>query len=244
MIATLASAGAVGLYRLVSRRPLLYFGTAAFLTLGSVVGANAFRQEAGIVSPILATRGGIHVSSDPADITGAIPQEKVVAAIEEWRPVNDPRIMSVPLVREVQQVLQVHGFYKSEIDGRPGQATDLAVRQFQESQGLQVDGMITPLLLTQVRQYGQVNPTPGGDDRSLEERVAELNAASGNDRELVRQIQSALTRANVAELRADGIAGEQTRTAIRTFQALHGMDVTGEPDGDVLKKLTEVGAVH
>jgi len=163
--------------------------------------------------------------------------------VEPWTPVNDPRIMSVPLVREVQQVLKTHGFYLGEIDGRPGQATDLAVRAFQEKQGLQIDGVITPLLLAQVRQYGAVNPTPGGDDRSLEERVAELNAQQA-DRELVRQIQAGLANARVAELKADGIMGAQTRAAIRTFQTQQGLAVTGEAEPEVLKKLTELGAVR
>ncbi|WP_062228962.1 peptidoglycan-binding domain-containing protein [Aureimonas frigidaquae] len=237
----LAAAGLVTTIRLVARRPVLYGGTAAFVVLSSVVGANALRQDPLAVNPIMATR--THVTSTVLSASAPVQAAPAPAVVEPWTPVNDPRIMSVPLVREVQQVLKTHGFYLGEIDGRPGQATDLAVRAFQEKQGLQIDGVITPLLLAQVRQYGAVNPTPGGDDRSLEERVAELNAQQA-DRELVRQIQAGLANARVAELKADGIMGAQTRAAIRTFQTQQGLAVTGEAEPEVLKKLTELGAVR
>ncbi|MCQ0988841.1 peptidoglycan-binding domain-containing protein [Jiella marina] len=62
--------------------------------------------------------------------------------------------------------------------------------------------------------------------------------------EVVRRIQSALTTAQVAELKADGIPGERTRAAIRTFEALEGMEVTGEPDLRLLERLAEIGLVE
>ena len=73
----------------------------------------------------------------------------------------------------------------------------------------------------------------------VEARFAELSKG-----ELVKKIQTALTNAQVAQLQPDGIAGEKTRAAIRTFQALEGMKVTGEPDAELLEHLAEVGIVH
>ncbi|WP_188052313.1 peptidoglycan-binding domain-containing protein [Aureimonas fodinaquatilis] len=240
LLMSLIVAGIVAATSAFARRPAFYSGAAAFVILCVMIGSNAFRQEATSTAPILATRMDTTVP-----VVGALPEVAVEeVAAEPWRPTNDPRVMSVPLVREVQQLLKEEGYYKGAIDGRPGQATDLAIREFQASQGLKVDGVIEPMLLIQIRQLLAVSPTPGGDDRSLEERVAELNAEPQPDRELVRQIQAALTNAKVAELKADGIAGEQTRAAIRVFQATAGLNVTGEPDGAVLERLTQLGAVN
>lgn len=71
------------------------------------------------------------------------------------------------------------------------------------------------------------------------ERFASL---SQSDR--VKKIQAALASAQVAELSVDGILGEKTRAAIRTFEALEGMDVTGDPNEQVLERLAEIGLVQ
>ena len=60
----------------------------------------------------------------------------------------------------------------------------------------------------------------------------------------MRRIQAGLTSAQVAELSADGIPGERTKAAIRTFEALEGLEVTGAADPRVLERLIEIGAVQ
>ena len=62
--------------------------------------------------------------------------------------------------------------------------------------------------------------------------------------ELVKRIQSGLTAASVADLTPDGIVGERTRSAIRTFEALEGLEVTGAPDPRILERLIEIGAIQ
>jgi peptidoglycan hydrolase-like protein with peptidoglycan-binding domain len=108
--------------------------------------------------------------------------------------------------------------------------------------------MATPLLLSQLRQAANP-PPPLGDDPIA--RLASggavdpastggIGTAGGS--ELVRQIQSRLAEARVADLKPDGILGERTRAAIRTFQALESLDVTGEPSEEVLARLSDTGA--
>ena len=147
-------------------------------------------------------------------------------------------------VREAQALLAEQGYYESEIDGRPGQATDLAIRAFQRAQGLKIDGMATPLLLTQLRNAA--NPLPPLADDPIAQLAAGVDpgatgavSASG-DPDLVRQIQAKLAEARVADLKADGILGERTRAAIRTFQALESLEVTGEPSPEVLSRLNSL----
>ena len=45
-------------------------------------------------------------------------------------------------VRELQRLLQSHGFYSAQIDGQFGYQTMLAVKQFQNLSGLQVDSVV------------------------------------------------------------------------------------------------------
>ena len=47
-------------------------------------------------------------------------------------------------VRELQRLLQSHGFYSAQIDGQFGYQTMLAVKQFQNLSGLQVDSVVGP----------------------------------------------------------------------------------------------------
>ncbi|MCB8838860.1 peptidoglycan-binding protein [Aurantimonas sp. VKM B-3413] len=249
--AALAGRGARAGGLVLARRPILSAGLTAFVVLFGSVAANAlYGQHARHNNPILITRG-------PA--TGS-----QLAA----RQPGPSGVQPVPLVREVQEALAGKGYYSAAIDGLPGKATSDAIRAFQAANGLAVDGAPTPLLLSQLRQLSgsAPSPSPRPDPRQtasisermhvpaakapdnstdqaepgeVEERFAELSQG-----ELVKKIQTALTNAQVAKLQADGIPGEKTRAAIRTFQALEGMKVTGEPDAELLEHLAEVGIVH
>jgi len=234
----------------VARRPTLSAGLAAFAVLfGGVAGNALYGQHARHPNPMLATRKGPETLSvaraDPASA-----------------------LMPVPLVREVQEALAEGGYYTAAVDGRPGPATAEAIRAFQSARGLPVDGTASPRLLSQLRGRASAAPSPAPrpDPRqtaSLDERMGAMTASVADDStgeaeprkvaerfasldqdEIVRRIQTALTNAQVAELTADGIPGEKTRAAIRTFQALEGMEVTGEPDAELLEHLAEVGIVH
>ena len=233
----------------VARRPALSAGLAAFGVLFGSMAANAIYGQPGPhPQPLLATRGA---ASDVATAQLA----------------NDGSLMPVPLVEEVQSALASAGYYRASVDGKPGPATEAAVRAFQEAQGLTVDGAATPQLLAQLRQLAageMLSPVPDAMAvASLEERMGRTSRPLVQDEstdmledplggsletlsedELVRRIQAGLNAAQVAELSADGIPGERTRAAIRTFEALEGLDVTGTPDPRILERLIEIGAIR
>ncbi|MEF2551774.1 peptidoglycan-binding domain-containing protein [Aurantimonas sp. A2-1-M11] len=238
--------GAANAARALARRPALSAGVTGFAILFGGVAINALHQPGPHPSPFLATRdlgegGDTQVAS------------------------NNPALMPVPLVREVQAALAEAGFYQANVDGRPGPATQAAITAFQKDQGLPTDGAATPLLLAQIRQVTAQAPNPSPRPNviaSIEERMQgipqnvddystdapddALQAEIGklSDSELVRRIQAGLTSAQVAELSADGIPGERTREAIRTFEALEGLEVTGTPDPRILERLIEIGAIQ
>ena len=228
------------------RYPVASAGTSLFVLLFAGVSGNALWGQAGPhPSPLIATRGGTDASARPL--------------------ANQTHLMPVPLVEEVQNALTKAGYYKIAVDGRPGPATSTAIRAFQKANGLNEDGVASPTLLAQVRQITTQPPSPSARPYEKEdafEEVASLEPQAerggrvvqtarvpepasedeSQNAELVRQIQAGLTAAQVAELAPDGIPGARTRAAIRTFEALEGMPVTGEPAPRILSRLKEIGA--
>jgi peptidoglycan hydrolase-like protein with peptidoglycan-binding domain len=245
-----AMLGAIG--RPVVARPVLSGSIAGVAVLFAVVSTNAIYAQPGRhPRPMMTTRA---LSAEDAAIQSAA---------------AEPTLQPVPLVLEVQEALAAAGHYAGRPDGRPGQATAAAIRAFQTENALRVDGEPSPLLLSQIRQIAAAAPNPSARPE-ISERMASFEPAAEpgagraaadpsatgstgtavpaatealSDRELVRRIQSGLANADVAELKADGLVGEQTRAAIRTFEALEGMDVTGQPDQRLLDHLIAIGAV-
>ncbi|NLR95432.1 peptidoglycan-binding protein [Rhizobium sp. P38BS-XIX] len=60
---------------------------------------------------------------------------------------------------------------------------------------------------------------------------------------LVMQIQKGLSNIAYSNVSIDGVAGEQTKAAIRRFQKHYRLPETGEPNMVVLKKLQDIGAL-
>jgi peptidoglycan hydrolase-like protein with peptidoglycan-binding domain len=60
---------------------------------------------------------------------------------------------------------------------------------------------------------------------------------------VIMQIQRALTKFAYADIKADGVVGEATRSAIRAFEKSYNMPVTGEPSERIVKKLKSIGAL-
>ncbi|KAB0679965.1 peptidoglycan-binding domain-containing protein [Aureimonas leprariae] len=229
---------AVAAARPIARRPATSASLAAFAAFFGILATNALTAQTGRhMHPLLATRPG----AASAPVAG-----------------NDaaPGGLSVPLVVEVQTALAEAGYYGLPVDGRPGPATSAAIRSYQSDHGLGVDGEASPRLLAAMRGDGE---TRGTDDRrvaSLDDvetgtasdaapaSVAAPPAADRPNRDLVRRIQEGLNSAKIAELEADGVMGSRTEAAIRNFQAMQGLRVTGVPDETVLSKLKAVGASH
>jgi murein L,D-transpeptidase YcbB/YkuD len=58
------------------------------------------------------------------------------------RLVEEKTILRMPTGEEVQEALKNAGFYDGEIDGQVGLRTKMAIREFQEANGLNPDGVV------------------------------------------------------------------------------------------------------
>ncbi|MEN3792166.1 peptidoglycan-binding domain-containing protein [Fulvimarina sp. MAC3] len=226
--------------------PGVSLGTAAFGLFFVWVSGNAlFAQSEHHPAPLIATRG--------------MPEPSLDQRTSE----------SDPLLAELQQALSRTGHYQRSVDGRFGPGTQAAIERFQRENGLSVDGRPSPDLLRQVKAVGahaaprpsskpvdwtdaeeyEIAETPDGRSSRVIQDVDPVSsiieferAESLSEQDLVRKIQTGLTAINLATLEADGIPGARTKAAIREFEQVEGLDVTGEPDLDLLKQLVRVGA--
>lgn len=69
------------------------------------------------------------------------------------------------------------------------------------------------------------------------------NAAKPVTKDIIAKIQQGLVNIAYADVKVDGMAGEQTRAAIRNFEKHYRLPETGEPNEAVLKKLKSIGAL-
>ena len=87
-----------------------------------------------------------------------------------------------------------------------------------------------------IRQYVRAEAVfdPSPMDRKLRE-LFKLFYGS----QYVREIQAGLTQLGYSVGQVDGIAGDNTRQAIKVFENLHGLAGTGEPSAELLARIRE-----
>ena len=93
-------------------------------------------------------------SSQPA--AAALPAEPAAQPQAPIAPPPAPQApapMLKPTKREIQQALKNAGFYQGTVDGRIGSHTREAVKEFQRSHGLKVDGVVGRQTWEQLAPY-------------------------------------------------------------------------------------------
>ncbi|WP_275789632.1 peptidoglycan-binding domain-containing protein [Pararhizobium gei] len=169
------------------------------------------------------------------------------------------------LVMSIQKELARRGLYDGPADGKTGPKTSAAILKFEKQAGRGVTGAADAALLAALkkqpsrtrnaarpteRPYENVKAGKGDlDPVAAAIRNAEINPdyvpkvdipASS---ELVMNIQRGLSNLAYADVSVDGVAGEQTRSAIRHFEKHYRLPQTGQPSPAVLKKMKEIGAL-
>ena len=160
----------------------------------------------------------------------------------------------------VQSRLKELGYYKGRVDGKFGAQSVVALKKFQEANGLKADGIAGETTYQLLFSFGAVpagaTPTPEftetPEPAASEEPAAEAAAATaapvfetlrkGDKGEGVRLMQEALINLGYLSGKSDGTYGDGTVQAVRAFQKANGLTVDGTAGNDTLQKLYSVDA--
>jgi peptidoglycan hydrolase-like protein with peptidoglycan-binding domain len=136
---------------------------------------------------------------------------------------------SGPAVKTVQGILRTLGYYNSDVEGKFGYSTYLAVLNYQRDNGLAVDGVVGPL--TWASLTGAVpSPTPTGTvppAPTPTPTAAILRIQYGDAGPIVLQVQQKLNDLGYYLDVLDSRFGWNTYVAVRNFQNTNGLKVDG-----------------
>jgi len=164
-----------------------------------------------------------------------------------------------PKVRDVQQILRGLNLYDGAVDGLSGPKTMRAIENYRRIVGLEPGSAIDEALLRQLGvaqpastqraqrpaeadlQTASIQPPlPQMRDAALSGQTATAVAQPAPDPRIVR-IQAGLRAFGNDGIELDGVVGTRTKNAIKEFQSLFGLPVTGTPDEQVYAKMREIG---
>lgn len=253
----------------VLRNPLTVGGGTAFLVAVFFVSANALwyqphahtsaffmtRQMQSYQPPHLSPTHSIRVPQPAPERYRSVSTDRqdATAEADTGDKFGDPTVM------KVQTVLGELDLYTGSIDGLVGPQTKKAVEDYQRIVGLDANGTIDDRLL---RQLGTMppaqaevpqpvvaprrSPVASAETTEVTNQVALVESAKPEaeiDAALVR-VQAGLKAFGNDHIEIDGLIGEQTRSAIREFQTLFGLTVSGEADRELVAKMQEIGLIR
>lgn len=216
----------------LARNPTPVAGTTAFLVALSFVSANAlwyqphFHEDA-----FFATRdtGGSYVAPALPGRAAAVDTRPETMIRFERAAEPLPQARPDQVLAQVQSILQELGFYAGAVDGLTGPATREAIAKYRAKVGLPASEAVDDELLTQLG----ARPTTSS--------IAAAAPAPESREALVIKIQAGLKAFGNEAIDIDGVVGTKTRSAIKEFQSLFDLPVTGEPDEALYRKMREIG---
>ncbi len=247
----------------IARNPALVGGMTAFLVALTYVSANALWYQPHFhTGAFFATRDRVEIGPR-LDRGPAAPAGETTIRIE--RP-ETAVVRSVdPDVERIQSILRDLGFYQGAVDGLAGPATRSAVAAYQKTVGLDQTGEVDAVLLehlgagtTTAGIAPRPAPAPRDERAAAAPRTATpvvlpaepptpvagaVRAARESDPRIVK-IQAGLKAFGNDGIELDGVVGSRTRAAIKEFQTLFGLPVTGEPDEALYAKMRETGLTN
>lgn len=233
----------------IVRNPVLVGGTTAFLVALSYVSANALWYQPHFHSgAFFSTRDTSYVGPPAPLEPGDGPAETTIRIERDTVAAPPPAPIGDPTVKQVQSVLHELNFYDGTVDGLTGPATRKAIETYRKTVGLPVNGDIDLQLIDHLGSATataaiprQPVPTPRSSVGTV---VPEARPAAGGGDPRIVKIQAGLKAFGNDGIEIDGVVGTRTKLAIKEFQSLFGLPVTGEPDEALYKKMREIGLTN
>lgn len=194
------------------------------------------------------------------------PKPDPAAETAQVQPVAAP-VAGSALVMSIQKELARRGLYDGPADGKTGPKTAAAILRYEKQAGRPETGAASETLLAALQREPATEKTrtaarpaerPYGNVKGGKGELDPVAAAIRNaevdpqfipkvdipaSSELVMNIQKGLSNLAYSDVSIDGVAGEQTRSAIRHFEKHYRLPETGQPSDKVLKKMKEIGAL-
>jgi peptidoglycan hydrolase-like protein with peptidoglycan-binding domain len=209
----------------------------------TLVGETQSRAPAAATPPLQA--------SDMAPALPASEPEEMPAPAVTLGPGGDPE------VAKLQQKLAALGFYEGPVDGVPGPQTRKALETWREVQARAgiTDAPAEPatIAVPQTRpqrteqQVDRATTTAGVSPRapqpskpSAQSQPQPVLQVAAED---VIRVQAGLKAFGNDLITVDGVPGKTTEDAIREFQKLFRLKVTGQIDAELIAKMREIGLI-
>lgn len=264
--------GVVASGELVARNPAIAGGTTAFLVSLSFISANALWYQPHFHDgAFFATRHAVRLETSesvPIPTPSPAPTSRTVDSILGTRQAQRPETTEttgavnaaseVPVeptgnrqVWQVQSALAKLGLYKGAIDGLSGPHTREAIENYQRIIGTNTTGAIDEDLLEHLGvSRGEAGgdappptPRPAYDQLAARQQTASISATPAVSAEYMK-IEAGLKAFGNDGIKVDGIVEDDTRAALREFQSLFGLPVSGEPDDAVYAKMKDIGLIN
>ena len=101
--------------------------------------------------------GGASGTAWPTEAASPAPPAESAVAVQHQPAALRRAISAKPVKKDIQRALQNAGFYKGALDGKIGPKTREAVRQFQQVNGLKVDGVVGKETWSRLSAYLDMN---------------------------------------------------------------------------------------
>ncbi len=216
------------------------------------------------VTTFVIQREGAKETESVEDVTAAASSEAPLEKPTPERVASVPDTSASPLVADVQKELGRVGLYDGVPDGarararrppscgsrnRPGAQMGIASAELLHTLRA-TSGSKLAAAMPANRPYADpkqavadVDPVAAAIRSAETDKMLIPRAEIPVSSELVLNIQKGLSNLAYADIVVDGVAGDQTRAAIRHFEKHYRLPQTGEPNPKVLKKLKEIGAL-
>jgi peptidoglycan hydrolase-like protein with peptidoglycan-binding domain len=210
-------------------------GGVAAAAVGTILVNALYLQPGPHPAPIFAVKAR-PVSGDQADAVVTLPRPRPADLFSARPDAGVAARPRVELISELQRELLRRGFYDGPIDGLPGPRTDAAIQDFAEAAGLKPAPEPSEELLRSISRSTVKAPAPHGPAPAARpDPIGELIAPPPRR---VTAVQRALNEFGYGPIKANGVVGPDTRTAIEKFERERKLPITGQISDRLVRELS------